>query len=58
LFDPLYGARPLKRALQQLENLMAQEILAGRFQTGETMEVNVEGGEVTFMSAGTAELVD
>gem|GEM_PF-6118090 len=37
---------------------MAQEILAGRFQTGETMEVNVEGGEVTFMSAGTAELVD
>ena len=58
-FDPVYGARPLKRAIQQqLENPLAQEILAGRFQPGETIEVDVEGGEFTFSSAVTAELVD
>lgn len=58
-FDPVYGARPLKRAIQQqLENPLAQEILAGRFQPGETVEVDVEGGELTFTSAVTAELVD
>jgi ATP-dependent Clp protease ATP-binding subunit ClpB len=40
-FDPVYGARPLKRAIrQQLENPLAQEILAGRFGPGDTIEVD------------------
>ncbi|MCB1661945.1 MAG: ATP-dependent chaperone ClpB [Pseudomonadales bacterium] len=48
-FDPVYGARPLKRAIQQyLENPLAQEILAGRFVAGETIRVTVEGGKFIF----------
>ena len=44
-FDPVYGARPLKRALQQrLENPLAQRILAGAFVPGDTVVVEVEGG--------------
>jgi ATP-dependent Clp protease ATP-binding subunit ClpB len=40
-FDPVYGARPLKRAIQQqLENPLAQEILAGRFGPGDTIHVD------------------
>ncbi|MEW8334106.1 MAG: ATP-dependent chaperone ClpB [Candidatus Thiodiazotropha sp.] len=40
-FDPVYGARPLKRAIrQQLENPLAQEILAGRFGPGDTIQVD------------------
>lgn len=40
-FDPVYGARPLKRAIQhRLENPLAQEILAGKFAPGDTIEVN------------------
>lgn len=39
-FDPVYGARPLKRAIQQqLENPLAQEILAGKFASGDTVKV-------------------
>jgi ATP-dependent Clp protease ATP-binding subunit ClpB len=39
-FDPVYGARPLKRAIRaQLENPLAQEILAGQFAPGDTIEV-------------------
>ncbi|MBI1425613.1 MAG: ATP-dependent chaperone ClpB [Gammaproteobacteria bacterium] len=58
-FDPVYGARPLKRAIQhQLENPLAQQILAGKFQPGDTIEVDVESGEFIFTSAVTAELVD
>ena len=39
-FDPVYGARPLKRAIRaQLENPLAQEILAGRFHPGQTIKV-------------------
>ncbi len=40
-FDPVYGARPLKRAIQQqLENPLAQEILGGRFGPGDTIHVD------------------
>ncbi|MES9838826.1 MAG: ATP-dependent chaperone ClpB [Candidatus Thiodiazotropha sp.] len=40
-FDPVYGARPLKRAIrQQLENPLAQEILAGRFGPGDSIQVD------------------
>ena len=42
-FDPVYGARPLKRAIQQLiENPLAQKLLAGEFAPGETVRVTVD----------------
>jgi len=48
-FDPVYGARPLKRAIQHgIENRLAQEILTGRFQPGDTIVVDAEGGELLF----------
>ncbi|MET0110215.1 MAG: ATP-dependent chaperone ClpB [Candidatus Thiodiazotropha sp.] len=48
-FDPVYGARPLKRAIrQQLENPLAQEILAGRFGPGDTIEVDSTEEGLTF----------
>lgn len=48
-FDPVYGARPLKRAIQQqLENPLAQEILAGVFGPGDVIHVNVSGDGLTF----------
>jgi ATP-dependent Clp protease ATP-binding subunit ClpB len=48
-FDPVYGARPLKRAIQQqLENPLAKQILEGRFQPGETINVAAEGGHLVF----------
>ena len=48
-FDPVYGARPLKRAIRaQLENPLAQEILAGRFQPGQVIEVDLEGEKLVF----------
>jgi ATP-dependent Clp protease ATP-binding subunit ClpB len=40
-YDPTFGARPLKRAIQRhLENRLAEEILAGRFTTGDTVRVD------------------
>jgi ATP-dependent Clp protease ATP-binding subunit ClpB len=46
-FDPVYGARPLKRAIQhQLENPLAQAILSGRFNPGDTVVVDVRGEEL------------
>jgi ATP-dependent Clp protease ATP-binding subunit ClpB len=48
-FDPVYGARPLKRAIQQLlENPLAQRILAGEFAGGDTIHVAAEGGQLAF----------
>jgi len=48
-FDPVYGARPLKRVIQQrLENPLAQEILAGRFASGDTIHAEAEKGELIF----------
>ncbi len=48
-FDPVYGARPLKRALQRwIENPLAQKILAGDFSSGETVNIDVENGEFSF----------
>jgi ATP-dependent Clp protease ATP-binding subunit ClpB len=50
-FDPVYGARPLKRAIQtRLENPLAQEILAGHFQPGDTVVVEMVGDELVFAS--------
>ncbi|VEB37074.1 endopeptidase Clp ATP-binding subunit B [Legionella sainthelensi] len=48
-FDPVYGARPLKRTIQQqLENPLAQAILTGRFKSGETIDVTYQDGEMEF----------
>jgi len=48
-FDPVYGARPLKRAIQQqLENPLAQKILAGDFSSGDTIAVSAESGHLQF----------
>jgi ATP-dependent Clp protease ATP-binding subunit ClpB len=48
-FDPVYGARPLKRAIQQqLENPLAREILEGRYAPGDTVRVSAEGGRLVF----------
>ena len=48
-FDPVYGARPLRRAVQsQIENPLAQKILAGDFVGGDTIKVDAEGGQLVF----------
>jgi ATP-dependent Clp protease ATP-binding subunit ClpB len=52
-FDPVYGARPLKRAIQQqLENPLAREILEGRYLSGDTIAVDAEGGHLVFRKQG------
>jgi len=51
-FDPVYGARPLKRAIQQqIENPLAQRILAGEFVPGDTVRVSAQDGELGFVRA-------
>jgi len=51
-FDPVYGARPLKRAIQQqVENPLAQEILQGNFKPGDTIEVGVADDHLEFLIA-------
>ena len=48
-FDPVYGARPLKRAIQQeIENPLARDILAGKFGPGDTIEIDAQSGELVF----------
>ncbi len=48
-YDPVYGARPLKRAIQQqLENPLAQRILAGEFASGDLIRVDADGGALVF----------
>ncbi|MEZ5524874.1 MAG: ATP-dependent chaperone ClpB [Pseudomonadales bacterium] len=48
-FDPVYGARPLKRAIQQkVENPLAQAILAGEFVPGDTIVVGFADGQLSF----------
>ncbi|KTC90087.1 ATP-dependent chaperone ClpB [Fluoribacter dumoffii] len=48
-FDPVYGARPLKRTIQQqVENPLAQDILKGKFKSGETIKVAYKDGEMKF----------
>ena len=51
-FDPVYGARPLKRAIQQqVENPLAQEILQGKFKPGDVIEVGVTDDKLDFQNA-------
>jgi len=48
-YDPVYGARPLKRAIQRyLLDPLSLEVLEGKFQDGDSIQVNVDQGEVTF----------
>jgi ATP-dependent Clp protease ATP-binding subunit ClpB len=54
-WDPAYGARPLKRAIQRLlENPLALELLEGRFAEGDTVRVDARDGELVFERAGVA----
>jgi ATP-dependent Clp protease ATP-binding subunit ClpB len=49
-FDPIYGARPMKRAIQQqIENPLAQAILSGQFVAGDTIKVDVEHEALRFL---------
>ncbi len=61
-FDPVYGARPLKRAIQQqIENPLAQAILGGKFGPGDTIAVEMGGDGLTFAKGAPTlegELVD
>ena len=51
-FDPVYGARPLKRAIQQqLENPLANEILEGKFKPGDVIEIDVAADGLQFKNA-------
>ncbi len=51
-FDPIYGARPLKRAIQQqLENRLAEDILSGKFGPGDTIRVDARDEEIVFSKA-------
>ena len=48
-FDPVYGARPLKRAIQQeIENPLAQKILSSEFTPGEIIKIDVTEGRFHF----------
>lgn len=48
-FDPVYGARPLKRAIQsEIENPLARQILAGDFVAKDTIKVDVKAGKIVF----------
>ena len=48
-FDPVYGARPLKRAIQQqIENPLAQKMLAGEYADGDTVKIEVDNGVFSF----------
>jgi ATP-dependent Clp protease ATP-binding subunit ClpB len=54
-YDSIYGARPLKRAIQQqLENPLAQQILDGSFGPGDTIRVSVGAEGLEFMKGGAA----
>jgi len=54
-FDPVYGARPLKRAIQRLlENPLALRLLEGEFAEGDTVRVDAADGELVYMRAEAA----
>jgi ATP-dependent Clp protease ATP-binding subunit ClpB len=51
-FDPVFGARPLKRAIQgQIENPLAKEILSGHFSAKDTIRVDAHNGQIVFEKA-------
>jgi ATP-dependent Clp protease ATP-binding subunit ClpB len=51
-FDPVYGARPLKRAIQsEVENPLAKAMLEGRFAPKDTIRADYRGGKMVFDKA-------
>jgi ATP-dependent Clp protease ATP-binding subunit ClpB len=51
-YDPTYGARPLKRAIQRrLLDQLAMRVLQGEFTEGDTVRIDAAGGELTFRRA-------
>ena len=55
-WDPAYGARPLKRAIQRLlENPLALRLLDGDFEEGDAIRVDSQNGELVFVRAGARE---
>jgi len=54
-YDPAFGARPLKRTIQQqLENPLAAELLEGKFTDGDTIKIDADAHKFTFEKIGTA----
>ncbi len=50
-FDPVYGARPLKRVIQDMvENPLAQSLLAGKIHPGQVIQVDLQGDKLSFVS--------
>jgi ATP-dependent Clp protease ATP-binding subunit ClpA len=48
-FDPVYGARPIKRTIQKLViDPLAQKVLSGEFKEGDTIYVDAQDGKITF----------
>jgi ATP-dependent Clp protease ATP-binding subunit ClpB len=57
-FDPVYGARPLKRTIQRrILDPLSLELLEGRFHEGDTIRVDAQGGQLVFERADVAEPV-
>jgi len=51
-FDPVYGARPLRRAIQhQVEDSLSEEILSGRVSLGDAVTASAEDGKLVFHKA-------
>ena len=58
-YDPAYGARPLKRALQKhVTDLLAREMIAGTFSAGDKVAVDLDGDHLTATRLGLAETLD
>jgi ATP-dependent Clp protease ATP-binding subunit ClpB len=57
-YDPAYGARPLKRAIQQhVQDRLALALLQGEFKRGDTVVADIEGGQVVFRKQIVGEAV-
>ncbi|WP_337429883.1 hypothetical protein, partial [Desulfovibrio sp.] len=51
-YDPVYGARPLKRYVQQyVETPLARELVSGRILDGQAVQIDVRDGELVFQNA-------
>ena len=57
-YDPAYGARPLRRTIQRLvEDPLAEDLLQGRYQAGDTVKVDVTKDGIALLKDGEVELV-
>jgi ATP-dependent Clp protease ATP-binding subunit ClpB len=55
-YDPTYGARPLKRAIQkEIENPLARKLLANEFKEGETIYIDLKDGALAFQQKAKKE---